>query len=98
MEDKADRLLDAPTTLGEPYSRFLGGKLRELRFTLDGEAVRIPYWLAPERRIVLLTVFRKTRMRETAEVDRAQRAQKVCEAEHEAARHTYERERYEEER
>ncbi|MDG9692744.1 type II toxin-antitoxin system RelE/ParE family toxin [Streptomyces sp. DH17] len=69
-------------TLGEPYSRHLGGKLRELRFELDGEAVRIPYWLAPGQRIVLLTVFRKTRMREAAEVERAHQAQKVCEAEH----------------
>ncbi len=46
VEDKADRLLDEPTTPGEPYSRHLGGKLRELRFELDGEAVCIPYWLA----------------------------------------------------
>ena len=70
-EDKADRLLAEPTTLGEPYSRHLGGRLRELRMVLDGDAVRIPYWLAPDRRIVLLTVFRKTRMREAAEVERA---------------------------
>ena len=31
---------------------------------------------------VLLTVFRKTRMREDAEVRRAKLAQKACEAEH----------------
>ncbi|MEV0307788.1 type II toxin-antitoxin system RelE/ParE family toxin [Nonomuraea fuscirosea] len=83
--------MDKPTTLGEPYSRHLGGKLRELRFELDGEAVRIPYWLAPERRIVLLTVFRKTKMREASDVDRAHQAQKVCEAEHVHAQHTYDR-------
>jgi hypothetical protein len=41
-------------------------------------------WLAPDRRIMLLTVFRKTRMREDAEVDRAKQARKLCEAE----RHT----------
>lgn len=35
VEDKTDRLLDEPTTLGEPYSRHLGGKLRELRFELE---------------------------------------------------------------
>ncbi|MGW0603387.1 type II toxin-antitoxin system RelE/ParE family toxin [Streptomyces sp. NPDC002640] len=91
MEDKADRLLNAPTTLGEPYSRHLGGKLRELRFAVDGEAVRIPYWLAPGQRIVLLTVFRKTRMREVAEAQRAHQAQKVCEAEHDHAQYTYDR-------
>jgi hypothetical protein len=82
---------DERTALGEPYSRHLGGKLRDLRFELDGEAVRIPYWLAPEQRILLLTVFRKTRMREAAEVERAHHAQKVCEAEHGHAQHTYER-------
>ncbi|MFD6907307.1 hypothetical protein ACE1N8_15105 [Streptomyces sp. DSM 116494] len=59
-----------------PYSRHLRGNLRELRVELDGEAVRIPYW-----QIVLLTVFRKTKMREAAEVEHARQAQKVCEAE-----------------
>jgi hypothetical protein len=78
-----------PTTLGEPYSRHLGGKLRELRFTMDGNAVRITYWLAPERRIALLTVFRKTRQREDAEIERAQHAQRACEADHGPAEHSY---------
>jgi hypothetical protein len=68
-------------------------KLRELRFTLDGEAVRISYWLAPDCRIVLLTVFRKTKMREAAEIERAMQAQKVCEAEHSPAEHIYDRTR-----
>jgi hypothetical protein len=53
--------------------------------------VRIPYWLAPGRRIVLLTVFRKTKMGEASEVERAHQAQKVCGAEHGHARHTYDR-------
>ena len=85
-EHAAERLLDAPTTLAEPYSRHLGDGLRELRFILghDSNAIRLTYWLAPRRRIVLLTVFRKTRMREDAEVDRAKQARKLCEAE----RHT----------
>ncbi len=90
-ERAADMLAAAPTTLGEPYSRHLGGRVRELRFIMDGAAVRVTYWLAPERRIVLLTVFRKTRQQETAEVDRARQAQKVCEAEHTAAEHSFER-------
>lgn len=93
--DKAERAVDMlaarPTTLSEPYSRHLGGKVRELRFNLDGNAVRITYWLATEKRIVLLTVFRKTRQREETEVERARQAQKVCEAEHGAAEHTYDR-------
>lgn len=82
-EHAAERLLDAPTTLGEPYSRHLGDGLRELRFAMghDGNAIRLTYWLAPDRRIVLLTVFRKTRMREEAEVDRARLAMKICRGE-----------------
>jgi phage-related protein len=55
-----------------------GRKLRELRFHLDSDAVRITYWIASGRRIILLTVFRKQRMRETAQVDRARRAMVRC--------------------
>lgn len=36
-------------------------------------------------------MFRKTKMREAAEVERAHQAQKVCEAEHGRAEHTYDR-------
>jgi hypothetical protein len=39
----------------------LDGKLRELRFHLGEFAVRITYRIATVRRIVLLTVFHKTR-------------------------------------
>lgn len=92
-EHAAERLQQTPTTLGEPYSRNLGDGVRELRFTLghDSEAIRVTYWLAPGRRIVLLTVFRKTRMREAAEVERAKHARKACEVEHDAAQHVYSR-------
>jgi phage-related protein len=84
-ERVADLLAEQPTTLDEPHSRHLGGKLRELRFRLGDAHQRITYWLAPDRRVVLLTVFRKTKMREQAEVDRAHAAQRLCEAEHQAA-------------
>ncbi|MFD5506186.1 type II toxin-antitoxin system RelE/ParE family toxin [Streptomyces sp. NPDC127051] len=77
--------------LGEPYSRHLDGAVRELRFTLDTDAVRITYWLAPGRRIVLLTVFRKTRMREESQVQRALWKQKECESDHPPAGDTYHR-------
>lgn len=40
---------------------------------------------------MLLTVFRKTRMREAAQVARAVRARALCEAEHEPAHTTYTR-------
>ncbi|MEO3842725.1 type II toxin-antitoxin system RelE/ParE family toxin [Streptomyces sp. B22F1] len=91
VEEKVDMLADAPTTLGAPQSRHLGGKLRELRFRLGGRSVRVTYWLAPARRIVLLTVFHKTKMREAEEVERAHRVQKQCEAEHGQATQLYTR-------
>jgi phage-related protein len=67
--------------LGEPYTRQLDGKLRELRFHLGARAVRVTYWVASGRRIVLLTVFAKTRMREDREIERARRALARCVAE-----------------
>ncbi|MBN1170588.1 MAG: type II toxin-antitoxin system RelE/ParE family toxin [Micromonosporaceae bacterium] len=67
--------------LGEPYTRQLDGKLRELRFYLDQNAVRISYWIATDRRIILLTVFRKTRIREDQEIARARRALARCRSE-----------------
>ncbi|MGW0362541.1 type II toxin-antitoxin system RelE/ParE family toxin [Streptomyces sp. NPDC002990] len=84
-------LLNSPTTLGEPYSRHLGDGVRELRFDVghDRTAVRISYWLAPYRRIVLLTVFRKTKQREDREVARAALAKEHCKAEHGPATDIY---------
>ncbi len=76
-----DLVADRGPLLGEPYTRQLDGKLRELRFHLDGRAVRVTCWIASGRRIVLLTVFAKTRMRETGEVERARRAMVRCMAE-----------------
>jgi hypothetical protein len=58
--------------LDEPFTRQLRGKLRELRFHVGREQVRI----------ILLTVFRKTRQRERAEIDRAWQAMRVCIAGH----------------
>jgi phage-related protein len=91
VEYHADRLAEAPTTLGEPYSKHLQGAVRELRFHLVRSAWRVTYWLAPQQRIVLLTVFRKTRDRETSEIDRAVAAQRTCELHHRPATHTYDR-------
>jgi hypothetical protein len=84
-------LAEQAETLGEPYSRHLGGKVRELRFHLLGRQTRVTYWLAPGRRVVLLTVFHKTRSAESAEVARAVRAQDVCEAGHEEGGREYHR-------
>jgi hypothetical protein len=73
--------------LDQPYSRQLRGKLRELRLYLGsrGDAVRISYFIAPGRRIILLTVFRKQRTQERAEIERAHRAMQRCMREHHGA-------------
>jgi len=73
-----DLLAEQGPLLGEPYTRQLDRKLRELRFHLDRQAVRVTYWIASGRRIILLTVFVKTRMREDREVQRARRALARC--------------------
>lgn len=80
-----DLLAERGVLLGEPYTRQLRGKLRELRFHLDRRSVRITYWIASGRRIVLLTVFAKHRMQEVAEVERAWRALQRCIAEQHTA-------------
>lgn len=80
-----DLLAERGVLLGEPYTRQLSGKLRELRFHLMRDSVRIAYGIASGRRIILLTVFRKHRMRETAEIARAVRAMMRCIAEAHAA-------------
>lgn len=85
-------LAEQAETLGEPYARHRGGKVRELRFHLLTQQTRVTYWLAPGRRVILLAVFRKTRSAETAEVSRALQTQKVCEAEHRPAHVTFDRE------
>ncbi|CAL9505514.1 MULTISPECIES: type II toxin-antitoxin system RelE/ParE family toxin [Streptomyces] len=77
----ADRLATDGPALPFPLASHLGDGLRELRIG----PMRVTYWFAPGRRAVLLTVFRKTRMRERDEVLRAQRARKLCEAEHSPA-------------
>ena len=78
--------------LGEPYTRHLGGKVRELRFHLLRQQTRVSYWLAPQRRVILLTAFRKTRSAEIAEVARASQAQKICESTHGIAHESSDRE------
>jgi hypothetical protein len=81
VERYIDPLADRGVHLSEPISRQLRGKLRELRFTLDRQQTRISYFMAPDRRIVLLTVFAKTQWRERAQIERAWRAMQICIAE-----------------
>jgi len=73
-----DLLEEQGSSLGEPYTKQLDGKLRELRFYVGRQATRITYWIAGGRRIVLLTIFKKTARREQREVERARRALAAC--------------------
>ena len=59
-----DLLAEQGPLLGEPYTRQLDGKLRELRLHLDRSAVRVTYWIARGRRIVRL---RRTTMGERSD-------------------------------
>jgi hypothetical protein len=76
-----DLLGEEGVHLGEPFTRQLRGKLRDMRFSLDRRRVRITYYLASGRRIVLLTVFVKAQRQERREIDRAEKAIHRCIAE-----------------
>ena len=71
-----DLLSECGDTLSWPYARAVDSKLRELRFHLDGRAVRITYWISPERKIVPLTVFMNNRVSVGREFGRARQALK----------------------
>jgi transcriptional regulator with XRE-family HTH domain len=62
-------------------------------FHLLRQQTRVTYWPAPGRRVILLTVFRKTRGAETAEVARALRAQGICQSGHSRAHEIFNWER-----
>ena len=81
VDFRVDRLAEEGSLLGELLSRQLDGKLRELRFYLGDRPTRITYWIAPDRRIILLTVFAKSRRRERRQVEWAKRAMERCIAE-----------------
>lgn len=76
-----ERLAERGNALRMPASRALGEGLFELRFDLQRVAWRITYFFTEHRRIVLLTVFRKQRQNERAEVRRARAAMARCVAE-----------------
>lgn len=81
MRFHVDRLAELGPVLDEPHTRQLDGKLRELRFYLAGRPTRVTYWIAPGRRVILLTVFVKTERQEVREIRRATEAMKRCVAE-----------------
>ncbi len=76
-----ERLGERGNALRMPASRSLGEGLFELRFDLNRVAWRTTFFFARNRRIVLLTVFRKQRMNERQEIERARTAMARCIAE-----------------
>lgn len=81
-DEVAGMLAEKGSSLGGPWSEHLAGEVWELRLRLAQVAVRVTYWCAPDGTIVLLTVFRKTRQHDQRQIDRAVRAQQVCERYH----------------
>ena len=76
-----ERLSERGNALRMPASRSLGDGLFELRFDLHRLVWRMTFYFARGERIVLLTVFRKQRMNERVEVQRARDAMRRCIAE-----------------
>jgi hypothetical protein len=73
-----DLLAERGVLISEPYTKQLDGQLREPQFDLGRQAIRITYEIAPGRRIILLTVFAKTKHRDRAQVARAKKAMLAC--------------------
>lgn len=73
-----ERLAQRGNQLRMPASKPLGDGLFELRFDMARTAWRMPFFFASNRRIVLLTVFRKQRMNERQEIIRARAAMERC--------------------
>jgi len=92
VEDYVEVLAELGPLTQMPYARHLRDGVGELRPTLDGMATRITYWITGDRRIVLLTVFRKTRSHEEAQITRAVLAKKECEGSHGPAHMVFGRE------
>ncbi len=82
VDEVCGLLAEKGSQLGGPWSDHLEGSVWELRIRLGPIAVRVTYWCRPDGTIVLLTVFRKTRQHDQREIDRAVRAQYLCEQEH----------------
>lgn len=75
---RIDRLAEQGGALRMPHSRALGDGLFELRFDLGRTAQRVTFFFPSDRRVVLLTVFKKQRSTERAELDRARAAMRRC--------------------
>jgi hypothetical protein len=92
VDEVCGMLAERGVELGGPWSDHLTGRVWELRLRLRDVAAKVTYWCPPDGRIVLLTVFRKTRQHDQRQIDRALRAQELCERRHhKLVSDTYER-------
>jgi putative component of toxin-antitoxin plasmid stabilization module len=62
---------------GRRESRPVGGGLFELRFTCEGTARRVTYFIHTQTKVIALTTFRKQRQNERREVARARQAMRA---------------------
>jgi len=84
MRNAGDYLVTGGVPDGDHVKKLQGANdVYELRVALDRTTWRISFWKPGGRVIILLTAFRKTREgTQRADVDRAVRAKKACQAEH----------------
>ncbi|WP_424636916.1 type II toxin-antitoxin system RelE/ParE family toxin [Embleya sp. AB8] len=80
-----ERLANEGERMGMPRSKPLGQGLFELRFDVANRAVRISYWIRADATAVFLTVFRKQKINEHVQVERAGQVMKTCQSEHSGA-------------
>ncbi|WP_243744509.1 type II toxin-antitoxin system RelE/ParE family toxin [Streptomyces hainanensis] len=95
VDDASGLLAQLGPAIPMALARPLRDGVWELRLTLGDVDARITYWMAPDRRIVFLTWFRKTRQHEEKQITRAVLARKQCEAEHDPADADFHRSRLE---
>ena len=92
VDEVCGLLAQRGTQLSGPWSDHLQGAVWELRIRLRDIAARVTYRCTPDGTIVLLTVFQKTRQHDQRQIERAIRAQMLCERDHRRpAEQTYER-------
>ncbi|MFE2495983.1 type II toxin-antitoxin system RelE/ParE family toxin [Streptomyces scopuliridis] len=91
VNDAAGVLAELGPATPMPLAQSLRDGVRELRLTLGDVEARITYWITPDRRIIFLTYFRKTRLHEERQINRAVLARKTCEAEHGPAHDIFDR-------
>jgi hypothetical protein len=70
-----NRLEQMGNTLRMPLSKSLGNGLHELRFDVQNTSRRITYMFEPQRHVITLTTFTKTKSNERREILRARREQ-----------------------